>query len=91
MNIPGNNVPLIGRTNEPVVLRSECIITADLKTKLVAWQEETGVHVQTLGNIIYTLGVAALAKILNDKEQRRDLDGEVERIQEDRAPEDQAN
>jgi hypothetical protein len=88
MNIPGNNnVPLIGHAGEPVVLRSECVITPELKSKLQEWQEETGVHMFTLGNVIYTLGVAALARILNDKEQRGELDSEVERIQEDRETE----
>jgi hypothetical protein len=88
MNIPRNNgVPLIGGKGEPVVLRSECIITPKLKAHLQAWEEETGVHMATMGNIIYTLGIAALSKILNDKEQRRELNKEVERIQEDRETE----
>ena len=92
MNIPGNNgVPLIGHSNEPIMLRSETVITPELKSKLQEWQEETGIHMFTLGNIMLTLGLAALSRILDDKEQRRELDGEIERIQEDRAPEDQAN
>jgi hypothetical protein len=88
MNIPGNNnVPLVGHANEPVMLRSECVITPELKAHLQAWQAETGVHMHTLGNVIYTLGIAALSKILNDNEQRRELNEEVERLEEDRPPE----
>jgi hypothetical protein len=83
MSIPGKNgVPLIGHANEPVMLRSECVITPELKAHLQAWQDETGVHMHTIGNVIYTLGIAALSKILNDKEQRRELNSEVQRIQE---------
>ena len=91
MNIPGNNVPLIGHSNEPVVLRSETVITAELKAKLQEWQEETGVHMHTLGNVIHALGVAALSRALNDNQQRNELDSEVERIQEDRETEGQEN
>ena len=83
MNIPGNNVPLIGHSNEPVVLRSECVLTPELRSRLQQWQDETGIHMFTLGNVIYTLGVAALSKILNDNKQRSELDGEVTRIQQE--------
>lgn len=88
MTTPGNNkVHLIGGENQPVVLRSECIITPELKRHLEAWQSETGVHMATIGNVIYMLGIAALSKILNDTEQRKELDSEVQRIQEDGPPE----
>ena len=84
-------MPIVGHSNEPVVLRSECVITPQLQARLQEWQADTGVHMHTLGNVIYTLGVAALSRILNDKEQRRELDSEVQRIQEDRSPESEEN
>lgn len=84
-------MPLVGHTNDPIVLRSETVITAEMKNKLVSWQEETGIHMHTLGNIIHTLGLAALGRILNDKDQRRELNSEVERIEEIGPPEGQEN
>ena len=78
MNIPGNNVPIIGH-KEPFVLQTQTIITPELKSKLDAWQAETGIHMWTLGNIIYTLGVAQLSKLLDN--DRQALDEEVERIE----------
>lgn len=80
MNIPGNNVPIIGK-KEPVVLNAQVVINPSLQRKLEQWEAETGIHMVTFGNIVITLGIAQLSKLLDN--DRKALNEEVERIETD--------
>lgn len=79
MNIPGNNVPIIGKSNEPVVLNAQIIITPQLQNKLREWQEATGISMITFGNVVLTLGIAQLSKLITN--EREELDAQIERIE----------
>ena len=74
MNIVGpkipNNLPVIGKSNEPLMLTVQIIITPELKASLDQWQNETGIHSSTLGQIILTLGHLSLSRILHNENQR---------------------
>jgi hypothetical protein len=78
MNIPGNNVPIIG-SKEPVMLNAQIVITPQLQRKLAEWQAETGVSMITFGNVVLTLGIAQLSKLLDNDKQA--LNEEVKRIE----------
>ena len=78
MNIPGNNVPIIG-SKEPVMLNAQIVITPQLQRKLAEWQAETGVSMITFGNVVLTLGIAQLSKLIDN--ERENLNAEIERIE----------
>ena len=83
MNIPGNNnVPIIGK-KEPVVLNAQIVITPQLQRKLNEWQAETGIHMVTFGNIVLTLGIGQLSRLLDNESTRQELNSEIERIEND--------
>lgn len=74
MNIvPCNNIPVIGKDDEPLMLTVQIVVTPLFKAKMERWQEKTGMHVTTIGNLILTLGHAALSKILDDENTREIL------------------
>jgi hypothetical protein len=78
MNIPGNNVPIIGQ-KEPVVLNAQIVITPQLQRKLAEWQAETGVSMITFGNVVLALGISQLSKAIDNDKQA--LNAEIERIE----------
>lgn len=78
MNIPGNNVPIIG-SKEPVMLNAQIVITPQLQRKLAKWQADTGISMITFGNVVLSLGIAQLSKAIDN--EREELNAQIERIE----------
>jgi len=64
---PGNNVPIVGQPEHPLLLQTATLITPALKRKLDAWTEKKGIAQGDLGLMIMRMGLIGMSTIIDNE------------------------
>lgn len=68
------DIPLVNQGDQPIVLRTDIIITKELKLKLDKLQAGSGIHVSQLGKMIVEMGFAQVALMLRDEDETKRIE-----------------